>query len=90
MTYKNYTNSISPANSIARLGLLIVLLLLFAATALITLLGVTVQAGMTLGLTGSAVVGFIPDETIPNACETIYNCKPAEAVLMERGYIIEK
>lgn len=59
---------------------LIVATTVFASLALFT--GLT-QIGMVVGLTAGASAGFIPEGTIPDPCETKYNCKPAEAVLME-------
>lgn len=90
MTKQNHTSQPSFTYFLTYFSLLITLLLLFAVTAFFVLIGVTAQAGITLGLTGSAAAGLIPDGTIPDPCETMYNCKPASAVLMERGHIIEK
>lgn len=63
------------------------LIALIAATVLVaflTLFAAAAQVGMTAGLGAGAAVGFVPEGTIPDPCETKYNCKPKEAVLMER------
>lgn len=92
MSYQHHTydNTLSITAFINNFLLLLATLILFALATITALIGLTAQAGFTLGLTGTAAVGLLPDETIPDPCQTIYNCKPAEAVLMERGYIIEK
>lgn len=64
------------------------LLVLIAATVLVaflTLFAAAAQVGMTAGLGAGAAVGFVPEGTIPDPCETKYNCKPVEAILMEQN-----
>lgn len=47
--------------------------------------GAAVQIGVVAGGVGGSVVGLLPEGTIEDPCETKYNCKPKEAVLMEQN-----
>lgn len=62
------------------------LISIIAATALVAFLALfagAMQIGMTVGLGSGVAAGFMPEDSITDPCETTYNCKPKEAVLME-------